>query len=185
MTYNTDVLIIGAGAVGTAIARELSKFKLDVILCDKNDDVGGDASKSCSSCCSTESTVTPFTLESKLAQASRPLFYHLCEELDIPINFCGSITPVLNEEQLAMIPAMQEKAFNNGVYDVEFLTHDEIMELEPAINPCNLGGLFSPRDAQISQFMLVIAQAENAVANGVEILLDCQVTGAGMFKTEK
>lgn len=177
MTYNTDVLIIGAGAVGTAIARELSKFKLDVILCDKNDDVGGDASKSCSSCCSTESTVTPFTLESKLAQASRPLFYHLCEELDIPINFCGSITPVLNEEQLAMIPAMQEKAFNNGVYDVEFLTHDEIMELEPAINPCNLGGLFSPRDAQISQFMLVIAQAENAVANGVEILLDCQVTG--------
>ena len=51
MTYNTDVLIIGAGAVGTAIARELSKFKLDVILCDKNDDVGGDASKSCSSCC--------------------------------------------------------------------------------------------------------------------------------------
>ena len=126
MTYNTDVLIIGAGAVGTAIARELSKFKLDVILCDKNDDVGGDASKSCSSCCSTESTVTPFTLESKLAQASRPLFYHLCEELDIPINFCGSITPVLNEEQLAMIPAMQEKAFNNGVYDVEFLTHDEI-----------------------------------------------------------
>lgn len=41
----------------------------------------------------------------------------------------------------------------------------------------HLGGLFSPRDAQISQFMLVIAQAENAVANGVEILLDCQVTG--------
>ena len=48
MKYNTDVLIIGAGAVGTAIARELSKFQLDVILCDKNDDVGGDASKSCS-----------------------------------------------------------------------------------------------------------------------------------------
>lgn len=177
MNYKTDVLIIGAGVVGTAIARELSKFKLDVILCDKNDDVGGDASKSCSSCCSTESTVAPFTLESKLAQSSRPLFYHLCEDLEIPINFCGSITPVLNEEQLKSIPAMQEKAFNNGVYDVEFLTHDEIMEIEPTINPCNLGGLYSPRDSQISQFMLVIAQAENAAANGVEILLDCAVTG--------
>ncbi|MFR0902607.1 MAG: FAD-dependent oxidoreductase [Anaerovoracaceae bacterium] len=76
MKYNTDVLIIGAGAVGTAIARELSKFQLDVILCDKNDDVGGDASKSCSSCCSTESTVTPFTLESSW-HGLRPLFYHL------------------------------------------------------------------------------------------------------------
>lgn len=59
----------------------------------------------------------------------------------------------------------------------EAVPRDKIMEMEPNINPCNLGGLYSPRDAQISQFMLVIAQAENAVANGVEVLLDCQVTG--------
>ena len=128
MTYNKDVLVIGAGAVGTAIARELSKFRLEVMVVDKNDDVGGDASKSCSSCCSTESTVAPFTLESKIAQSSRPLFYHLCEDLDIPIHYCGSITPALNEYQLSQIPAMLEKAFNNGVYDAEYLTHDELME---------------------------------------------------------
>ena len=177
MTYNKDVLVIGAGAVGTAIARELSKFRLEVMVVDKNDDVGGDASKSCSSCCSTESTVTPFTLESKIAQSSRPLFYHLCEDLDIPIHYCGSITPALNEYQLSQIPAMLEKAFNNGVYDAEYLTHDELMELEPNLNPDNLGGVYNPRDAQISQFMLVIAQAENAAENGVEFLLDAPVTG--------
>ena len=177
MTYKTDVLVIGAGAVGTAIARELSKFRLKVMVVDKNDDVGGDASKSCSSCCSTESTVMPFTLESKIAQSSRPLFYHLCEDLDIPINYCGSITPALNEYQLAQIPAMLEKAFNNGVYDCEYLTHDELMEMEPNLNPNNLGGVYSPRDAQISQFILVVAQAENAAENGVEFLLNAPVTG--------
>ena len=85
--YTTDVLIIGAGAVGTAIARELSKYQLRVMVCDKNDDVGGDASKSCSSCCSTESTVMPFTLESKICQSSRPLFDQLCKDLEIPIHY--------------------------------------------------------------------------------------------------
>lgn len=173
--YTTDVLIIGAGAVGTAIARELSKFKLRVMVCDKNDDVGGDASKSCSSCISTESTVTPFTLESKICQASRPLFDKLCRDLEIPIHYCGSITPAVNEEQMTAIPGMLEKAFDNGVYDVEYLNREELLSMEPNLNPSTLGGIYSPRDAQINQFMLVVAQAENAAENGVEFLLDCKV----------
>ena len=77
---------------------------------------------------------------------------------------------------------MLEKAFNNGVYDAEFLTREELLELEPNLNPNNLGGVYCPRDAQISQFMLVVAQAENAVENGVEFLLDCKVTGMDVGK---
>lgn len=173
--YNTDILIIGAGAVGVAIARELSKFNVRVIVCDKKDDVGGDASKSCSSCISTESTITPFTLESKICQASRPLFEKLCSDLDIPIHYCGSITPALNQEQMDKIPGMLQRAFDNGVYDVEFRTREELLEMEPNLNPDVMGGIVSPRDAQINQFMLVVAQAENAAENGVEFLLDCKV----------
>jgi len=173
--YKTDVLIIGAGAVGTAIARELSKYELSVIVCDKNDDVGGDASKSCSGCISTEFTITPFTLESKICQASRPMFNKLCRDLEIPIHYCGSITPAVNEEQMAAIPRVLKKAIDNGVYDVEFLTREELLSMEPNLNPSILGGIYSPRDAQINQFMLVVAQAENAAENGVEFLLDCKV----------
>ena len=173
--YRTDILIIGAGCVGVAIARELSKFKVDVMVCDKNDDIGGDASKSSSSCISTESTVTPFTLESKICQASRPLFENLCRDLDIPINYCGSITPAVNEEQSARIPAMLERAFDNGVYDVEYRTREELLDMEPNLSPNTLGGVYSPRDSQIDQFLLVSAQAENAAENGVSFLLDCEV----------
>ena len=173
--YQTDILIIGAGAVGVALAREFSKYKLRIMVCDKNDDVGGDASKSCSSCISTESTVAPFTLESKICQSSRPMYDQICRDLEIPFHICGSITPAINEEQLQMVPAMLKKAFDNGVYDVEYRTREELLTMEPNLNPALLGGIYSPRDAQVNQFMLVIAQAENAAENGVEFLLDCKV----------
>ena len=173
--YKTDILIIGAGAVGVAIARELSKFRIKTMVIDKNDDVGGDASKACSSCISTEFTVAPFTLESKICQASRPLFDQLCQDLEIPHVICGSITLAVNEEQYKMIPTMLKKAFDNGVYDVEFRTKEELLDIEPNLNPNNYGGLYSPRDSQINPFLLVIGQAENAAENGVEFLLDCKV----------
>jgi glycerol-3-phosphate dehydrogenase len=173
--YQTDILIIGAGAVGVAIARELSKFKINTLVVDKNDDVGGDASKSCSSCISTEFTVEPFTLESKICQSSRPMFDQLCRDLEIPLNVCGSITPAVTEEQSKKIPQILKKAFDNGVYDVEYRTREELLEIEPNLNPDNYGGIYSPRDSQVNQFILVSAQAENAAENGVEFLLDCKV----------
>jgi glycerol-3-phosphate dehydrogenase len=173
--YQTDILIIGAGAVGIAIARELSKYKINTMVVDKNDDVGGDASKSCSSCISTEFTLEPFTLESRICQSSRPMFEQLCHDLEIPFNVCGSITPAVTEEQFKRILELLKRAFDNGVYDVEYRTREELLEMEPNLNPDNYGGLYSPRDAQINQFLLVVAQAENAAENGVEFLLDCKV----------
>jgi glycerol-3-phosphate dehydrogenase len=173
--YNSDILIIGAGAVGIALAREFSKYKLKVIVIDKKDDIGGDASKSCTGLISTEYSVPPFTLEGKIAPAAKPMSYKLCEDLDIPINHCGMLIIAINEEQKERISLMLKKGFDNNVQDLEPVTREEILEMEPNINPAVLAGIYDARTSHVNVFEYIIAQAENAAENGVEFFLDCKV----------
>jgi L-2-hydroxyglutarate oxidase LhgO len=75
-----DVVIIGAGAIGTAIARELSKYELNILVVDKNEDVGGDASKSNSGIVHTGYDATPGTLESRMVVAANPMYDKLVQK---------------------------------------------------------------------------------------------------------
>ena len=115
----TDVVIIGAGAVGCAIARELSKYKKKVLVVDKRDDIGGDASKSNSAIIHTGYDASPGTLESQLVVAANPMYDQICKDLDVPFRRIGAILPAFTEEQDEILPAIKEKAFKNHVYDVE------------------------------------------------------------------
>lgn len=173
----TDVLIIGAGAVGCALARELSKYDINVTVCDKNDDVGGDASKSNSGLFSTSATMPVGTLECKLRTIAHSMMMNICKDLDVPVIECGSIAPILYPDQLETAKGLTERAFLNGVYDYEILPAKDILEMEPTLNPDLLSGIYSPRDKQANQFILVSAMAENAAENGVQFILDCKVTG--------
>ncbi len=173
----TDVVIIGAGAVGSAIARELSKYDLDIVVVDKNEDIGGDASKSNSAIIHTGYDATPGTLESQLVVAANPMYERLTEELDIPYRKLGALLPAITDEQYAQLPAIKEKAFNNRVYDVEYLSGEQMLEMEPELNPEVKGGLYIPRENIIDPFILVMALAENANANGVSFMLNTTVTG--------
>lgn len=173
----TDVVVIGAGAVGTAIARELSKFNLDVVLLDKNEDVGGDASKSNSAIIHTGYDAKPGTLESRLVVAANPMYDKLVKDIDVPFKRVGGILVAANEEELELLPGIKKKSHDNGVYDVELLTAEQVMEMEPQVTPNVKGGLYIPRESIIDPFLLVVAMAENAVDNGVQVLLSTKVTG--------
>lgn len=173
----TDVVIIGAGAVGCAIARELSKYKIDVLVVEKNEDVGGDASKSNSAIIHTGYDASPGTLESELVVAANPMYDTLAKELDVPFRRCGAILPAITDEQFEKLPAIKEKAFKNRVYDVEYLTREQLLEKEPNLNPEVKGGLYIPRESIIDPFIYVVALAENAYANGVHFLLNTKVIG--------
>lgn len=172
----TDVVVIGAGAVGCAIARELSKYNVDVIVVDKRDDVGGDASKSNSAIIHTGYDAAPGSLESQLVVAANPMYDQLTKDLEIPFNRIGAILPAFTDEQVASLPAIKEKAFKNHVYDVEYLSKEEILAKEPELNPEVKGGLFIPRESIIDPFILVQALAENANENGVNFMLNTEVT---------
>ncbi|EHE97942.1 Anaerobic glycerol-3-phosphate dehydrogenase subunit A [uncultured Clostridium sp.] len=173
----TDVVVIGAGAVGCAIARELSKYQIQVMVVDKNEDVGGDASKSNSAIIHTGYDASPGTLESELVVAANPMYPELVKELDVPFKQTGAILPAITQEQFEQLPAIKAKAFGNRVYDVEYLTKEQIIAMEPNINPEVKGGLHIPRESIIDPFILVQALAENANENGVDFLLNTKVTG--------
>lgn len=172
----TDVVIIGAGAVGCAIARELSRYKLDVTVVDKNEDIGGDASKSNSAIIHTGYDASPGTLESQLVVAANPMYDKLAEELDVPFKRIGAILPAITQEQFEKLPEIKHKAFLNRVYDVEYKTGEELLKMEPNLNPEVKGGLYIPRESIIDPFILVQALAENANENGVNFLLNTKVT---------
>lgn len=171
----SDIVIIGAGVIGVALARELARYDLKVVVVDKRDDVGGDASKSNSSIICSGFDCPPGTLESSLCLGQRSMIEQVVKELDIPFKPCGAVMAALTREQLSSLPAVIEESFQNGVYDVEPLDAKRVLELEPEINPEVLGGLYIPRDAVIDPFLFVVAQAENAAENGAEFLLNCQV----------
>lgn len=173
----TDVVVIGAGAVGCAIARELSKYQVDVLVIDKNEDVGGDASKSNSAIIHTGYDAAPGTLESELVVAANPMFPKLAEDLQVPFEKTGAILPAVTQEQFGQLPAIKQKAFKNRVYDVDYLTKEQIIAMEPNINPEVKGGLYIPREYIIDPFIYVQALAENAHQNGVHFLLNTKVTG--------
>ncbi len=171
----TDVVVIGAGAVGSAVARELSKYNVDVIVVEKNEDVGGDASKSNSAIIHTGYDATPGTLESQLVVAANPMYDEITRDLDVPFSRIGAILPAITDEQFEKLPAIKEKAFNNRVYDVEYKTGKELLEMEPNLNPEVKGGLWIPRESIIDPFILVQALCENAYANGVQFMLNTKV----------
>jgi Predicted dehydrogenase len=176
----TDVLVVGAGAVGCAIARELTKYNVKVMVVDKNEDVGGDASKSNSAIIHTGYDASPGTLESELVVAANPMYDRITEDLDIPFARIGGILPAFNEEQFEKLPSFKEKAFKNRVYDVEYLTREQLLDMEPNLNPEVMAGLYIPRESIIDPFLLVVALAENAQENGASFLLNTKVTGIRM-----
>ena len=173
----TNVVVIGAGAVGCAVARELSKYKIDVVVVDKNEDIGGDASKSNSAIIHTGYDASPGTLESQLVVAANPMYDELARGMDVPFKRIGAILPAITQEQYEKLPEIKAKAFKNRVYDVEYKTGEELLAMEPNLNPEVKGGLYIPRESIIDPFILVQALAENANENGVSFLLNTKVTG--------
>lgn len=173
----TDILVIGAGAVGCAIARELTKYQHKVMVVDKNEDVGGEASKSNSAIIHTGYDASPGSLESELVVAANPMFEKVASQLDIPYAKVGAILPAFTEEQFKQLPILKEKAFKNRVYDVEYLTAEQLLKMEPNLSPDVKAGLYIPREHIIDPFLLVVAYAENAKENGADFLLNTKVTG--------
>ncbi len=175
MTTTYDIAVIGAGAVGSAIARELSRYQLKVALVEANSDVGMGTSKASTAIWHTGFDAKPGTLEATLMRRSYALMDTYLQEANIAHERLGAILIAWNQDQLDALPALLKKAHENGVMDVQIIPTDEIYEREPHINKGALGGLLVPGEGILCTFSVPLAFAYQAVLNDVELFLNFQV----------
>lgn len=172
-----DVVIIGAGVVGCALAYKLSQYRLRILLLDKNYDVGEATSKGNSAIVHTGFDAAPGTLEAQLVTQASRQWPELAEKLKIPFEKCGAMVLAIDDEQNKQLDKIHAKAVSNGVDDVRLLSAVQTRELEPSVPQDVLGGLLIPRESIADPFTTSIAYAEVALANGVDTLFGAEIVG--------
>ena len=170
-----DVAIIGAGAVGTAIARELSRYHLSCALLEAKPDVGMGTTKANTAIWHTGYDAKTGTLEARLLRRSYALMEKFIPEAGVPVENLGGLLVAWTEEQQQALPALLERAHSNGVTDVRIITAAEVYRLEPKLNPGAWGGLYVPGEAIICPFTIPLAFATQAVLNNASLKLNFQV----------
>jgi glycerol-3-phosphate dehydrogenase len=176
MTQIYDVAIIGAGAVGSAIARELSRYDLHVVLLEANSDAGMGTSKASTAIWHTGYDATPGSLESVLLKRSYPLLEKFMIEVGSPFERMGGLLIAWTQEQFEALPSLLEQARQNGDTDAYLTSQEELYQLEPHLGEGALGGMFVPGEGILCTFTIPIACATQAVVNGVILKLNFAVT---------
>lgn len=172
-----DVIIIGAGVVGSLIARALARYDLRLLLLDKASDVGEGTTKANTAIVHAGYDAKPGSLKAKLNVAGNALFDQVCGELDVAFERCGTYVVATSQEDLATLQALYERGRENGVPGLRLLSAEEMRRREPAITPSLTGALLAETGGIVDPFALCYAAAENAVLNGVTLLLETEATG--------
>ncbi len=177
-----DVAIIGAGIIGTSIARELSRYNLKVVLIEKDSDVANGATKANSAIVHAGFDPEPGTLKAKLNAEGNSLYENLCSELDVPYHRTGSLVVAFCDEEMKTLHQLYERGLENGIPGLEILEKNKLHQVEEGLNEEAIGALYAPTAAITDPYLLSIALAESAAANGVEILFDSLVSSIAKIK---
>ncbi|MGE5380457.1 MAG: FAD-dependent oxidoreductase [Methylocystaceae bacterium] len=172
-----DIIIIGAGVVGCAIARELSRYKLKVVVLEKDSDVGTGTSKANNGMIHPGIFVETGSLKAQLNVRGVLLYQQTAAELNFPLRWCGLLGIVTRPEESFLLEIIKAQAENNGVNNVEILSRDQVLAREPNITQRVLGGFWAPDAGMTSPYKVTVAYAENAVQNGAKFYFDTPVTG--------
>jgi len=172
---DADVLIVGAGVVGTAIARTLAGYQLSVVLVDAAADVGTGTSKANTAILHTGFDTEPGSLESQLLRRGSQLLSDYATRAGIPVERTGALLVAWTPEQEAALPGIAGKARRNGVTDLSPRTSAELYRAEPHLGPGARAGLLIPGESIICPWTTTLAYATEAVRAGVRLLLGTRV----------
>jgi glycerol-3-phosphate dehydrogenase len=173
-----DVVVVGAGVVGAAVARELSRYAaLRTALLDAADDVGASTSKANTAILHTGFDARPGSLEAGLVRRGHELLTAYADQAGIPVERTGALLVAWDDDQVATLPGIAARAMANGYHAASTLTADELYDREPHLGPGALGGLAVPDEGIVCPWTTPLAFATEAVANGVDLRLSTRVDG--------
>ena len=170
-----DVTIIGAGIVGAFVARELSKYKLKILVVDKENDISDGTTKANSAIIHGGYDAEPGTLKARFNVEGNAMFDEICKDLDVPFKRIGSLVVGLGSKDEETIEEIYKRGIKNGVKDIKILDQDELRAKEPNISEDASSALYSPTAGIIGPWELALALMENAMDNGVELSLNNEV----------
>lgn len=172
-----DVTIIGTGVIGCAVARELSRYKLNTCVVEKNVDLANGTTKANSAIVHAGFDAKPETLKGKLNAKGNTMFDKLSEELDFPFKRNGSFVLCFDEKDMDGLHELKKKGEENGVPDLQILDGNEARKMEPNLSDEVVAALYAPTGGIVCPYEMTIALAENASTNGVEFRFETEVKG--------
>jgi glycerol-3-phosphate dehydrogenase len=177
---NFQVTIIGGGVIGSAIARELSKYKLNVIAIEMGSDVATGASKANSGVIHSGINSPPASLKARFCVEGNRMFQSLSNELNVPLKWIGKHVIAKNEDEIKELKKLKKIGIKNKVPGLEIIDGKDLKRKEANIN-CS-AALWVPTAGITLPYQLTIALAENSIENGVNFLLEAKVTNIKKHK---
>ncbi len=175
-----DVVIIGAGVSGAAIARELSRYDCNVCVLEKEEDVCCGTSKANSAIVHAGYDCKPGSMMAKMNVRGNAMMEQLSRDLDFPFRRNGSLVLCVDEEQLPDLKRLYEQGIQDGVPGLQLLDHDAALAMEPNLSDNVVAALYAPSAGIVCPFLMNIAMAENAFENGVDFRFNTEArTAAG------
>jgi glycerol-3-phosphate dehydrogenase len=166
-----DVIVVGAGLIGCSVARELSRFMLDVAVVEKYADVSQGASKANSGVVHGGYDARHGTVKSELSHRGNQMFPQLESELHFGFQRLGSLVLAFNDEDVHQLDLLMENGRKNGVTSLKLLGATDLRALEPNVSLAAKRALYCPDAGIASPYEYTMALAENAAHNGVDFVL--------------
>lgn len=171
-----DVLIIGGGISGVSIARELSKWNIDVLLVEKESDLALGASGRNDGEVHPGVDLSKGSLKQHYVLLGNEMYGDICRELGVPFSRCGQYVGFTQKELKPFVEAYAAKRrVIDGVKDTKVISREELFAAEPNLNRDFQFALYNPSAGCVCPYSLTIAYAENAVKNGVKLSLNTAV----------
>ena len=171
-----DAVVIGAGVVGLAVARELALAGREVVILDAEDAIGTHTSSRNSEVIHAGIYYPRGSLKARSCVEGRHLLYEYCSSHGVPHRRCGKLIVATTEQQLGELTAIRAKAHANGATDVDWIAKDEVASMEPELF-C-MGALHSPSTGIIDSHSLMLAYLGDAEAHGAMLGLKSRLAHA-------